>query len=152
MLASVRLIVSALVSTAALSNSALAADASAVSAACPAPEAKDAPVAYIKNPAWIHQPSGEDVTRVYPPYAYKEHKRGHTAVDCAIGDDGALKDCTVVEDQKPGQGFDKAALSLTKLFKMPPLASQAAYTGMPECIRKLGPPHVVIPINWSAGG
>ncbi len=152
MLSSVRLIAFALVSTAALSGSALAADATASSAACPAPDSKDAQVAYIKNPAWIRQPSGEDVTRLYPPYAYKEHKRNHTAVDCAIGDEGDLKECTVVEDKKPGQGFDKAALSLAKLFKMPPLATQAAYTGMPECIRKLGPPHVVLPMNWSAGG
>ncbi len=149
---SVRSIAFAVVSTAVLSGPALAADASAGSAACPAPDAKDAPVAYIKNPAWVHQPSGLDVTALYPPYAYKEHKRGHTTLDCAIADEGSLKDCTVVEDKKPGQGFDKAALNLAKLFKMPPLAAQPAYTGMPECIRKLGPPHVVIPINWSAGG
>ncbi len=139
------------VAAAAVSGAALAADAPNSPAGCPAPDAKDA-VAFIKNPKWVRQPSGDDVTHYYPPMSYREHKSDRTVVDCAITDDGALQDCTVVDDKRPGKGFDKATLSLTKLYKMPPLSTQAAYTSMPECIRKLGPPHVVIPMDWFAGG
>ena len=138
--------------TAVLSSAASAADASSSSAGCPASDSKDAQVAFIKNPKWIRRPSGDDVTKVYPPFAYREHKSDRTVVDCAVADDGGLQDCSLVEDKRPHQGFDKAALSLAKLYTMPPLASQPAYTGLPECIRKLGPPHVVIPMDWYAGG
>ncbi len=152
MILSRRMIAIVVASVAAISSSALAADASSDSAGCPAPNAKDAPVAYIKNPKWLRQPSGDDVTNAYPPLAYKGHKSDRTLVDCSITDDGLLKDCSVVDDKRPGKGFDKATLGLTKLYKMPPLAEQPAYTGMPECIRKLGAPHVLLPMDWFAGG
>ncbi len=151
MVFSVRTIALAAVSTAALSGVALAADANPAAPGCPAPGSKDA-VAYIKNPKWIRQPNGDDVTKVYPPFAYREHKSDHTVVDCAVGDDGGLQDCTLLEDKRPRQGFDKATVSLTRLYRMSPLAEQPAYTGLPECVRKLGAPHVVIPMNWFAGG
>lgn len=135
-------------------GSALAADPPAPAPApatsgCPAPDAKDA-VAYIKNPKWLRRPSGDDVMRVYPPHEQREHKSDRTVMDCAIADDGTLQTCEVIDDKKPGVGFDKAALSMAKLFKMPPLAEQPAFTGLPECIRKLGSPHVVIPMDWTA--
>lgn len=151
MVLSRRMIAIVVASVAAISSSALAADASGDSAGCPAANAKDA-VAFIKNPKWVRQPSGDEVTNAYPPMAYKGHKSDRTVVDCAISDDGRLQDCTIVDDKRPGKGFDKATLSLTKLYKMPPLAEQPAYTSMPECIRKLGPPHVVVPMDWFAGG
>ncbi|HEY5409533.1 MAG TPA: hypothetical protein VIJ94_02290 [Caulobacteraceae bacterium] len=140
------------VAAAAASGAALAADAPSSPAGCPAADAKDAPVAYIKNPKWVHQPAGEDVIALYPTFEYRMHKTDHTVVDCAVAEDGGLQDCTVVDDKKPGKGFDKATLGLAKLYKMPPLATQPAFTGLPECVRKLGPPHVVIPMDWSAGG
>ena len=145
-----RLVVGAIIAMAAVSGFALAADAPGGAPGCPAPGSKD--VAYIKNPKWLHQASGDDVTKAYPPFAYKGHKNDRTVMDCAVADDGGLTDCTVVDDKRPKMGFDKAALSLTKLFKTAPLSEQSAYTGLPECIRKLGAPHVIIPMDWSAGG
>jgi hypothetical protein len=118
--------------------------------ACPAPDSKD--VAFIKNPKWISHPSADDVNKAFPAFEMKQHKSDRTVVDCAITDDGSLQDCTVVEDKRPHVGFDKATLSLTRLYKMEPLASQPAYTSMPECVRKLGAPHVVIPMDWNGGG
>ena len=153
MVSSIRAIAMALASTAALSGMALAADAPPAAApACPAPDTKDPPIAYIKNPKWVRMPKGDDVNRVFPPFALKGHKNDRTVTDCAIADDGTLKECSVLEDKRPGLGFDKASLALMKLYQMPPLAEQAAYTGMPECIRKLGAPHVVIPMDFFAGG
>ncbi|HEX4096546.1 MAG TPA: hypothetical protein VHX64_07445 [Caulobacteraceae bacterium] len=127
---------------------AAAAPPAAGASACPAPDSKD--VAYIKNPKWLHHPSTDDVQNAYPPHELKELKTDHTVVDCGISDDGALQDCSVVEDQRPHLGFDSATLRLTKLYKMSPLAQQPAYTGLPDCVRKLGAPHVVIPMDWRA--
>jgi hypothetical protein len=148
-----KMMVLVVAATAMAASSAMAADPVPAPAApgCPAPDNKDA-VAYIKNPKWLRRPSGDDVASVYPPHAQREHKSDRTVMDCAIADDGTLQSCEVLDDKAPGRGFDKAALSLTKLFKMPPLAEQTAFTGLPECIRKLGPPHVVIPMDWSATG
>ncbi len=153
------LIVFVFASAAAVSGLAFAADdpapaapaAAASPAACPPPGSKDA-VAYIKNPKWIHQPSGDQVTQLYPPFAYKEHKSDRTLVDCAIAGDGHLQECSIVEDKKPGQGFDKAAIGLAKFYKTSPLAEQAAFTSLPDCIKQLGAPHVLLPMNWFAGG
>ena len=143
--------VAAVAAMAVAASSAMAADPAPAPAApgCPAPDNKDA-VAYIKNPKWVHRPSSDDVLRVYPPHEQKEHKSDRTVMDCAIADDGTLQSCDIIEDKKPGVGFDKAALSLAKLFRTPPLAEQPAFTGLPECIRKLGAPHVVIPMDWTA--
>lgn len=147
-----KLMVLVVAATAVAASSAMAADpAPAPAAACPAPDNKDA-VAFIKNPKWLSHPSSDDVNKAFPPFEMKQHKSDRTVVDCAIADDGSLKDCTVVEDKRPHAGFDKATLSLTKFYKMDPLASQPAYTGLPECIRKLGAPHVVIPMDWNGGG
>jgi hypothetical protein len=152
-----RMIAAALAAAAGLSGSALAADtappassapAPGAAPACPAPDSKE--VAFIKNPKWIKRPSSDDVQSAYPPHELKELKQDHTVVDCAISDDGGLQDCTVVEDQRPHLGFDSATLRLTKLYKTAPLAEQTAFTNMPECIRKLGAPHVVIPMDWRA--
>ena len=147
------LMVLAVVAAAVTASSAMAADPAPApaAAACPAPDNKDA-VAYIKNPKWLRRPSGEDVDKVYPPHEKREHKSGRTVMDCAIADNGTLESCSIIEDKRPGMGFDKAALSLAKLFKTPPLADQPAFNGLPECIRKLGAPHVVIPMDFSAGG
>jgi protein TonB len=152
MTSSVRTIALGLAAFAALSSSALAADAPAGAApGCPDPNAKDQ-VAYIKNPKWQKMPGPDDVNKVFPPFALKGHKNDRVVMDCGIADDGSLKDCTVVEDKRPGLGFDKATLSLSKLYRMPPLAEQPAFTNMPECFRKLGAPHVVIPMDFFAGG
>jgi hypothetical protein len=148
------MIAAGLVAAAALSGTALAADttpapAPGAAANCPAAGSKDA-VAYIKNPKWLRHPSADDVQSAYPPHELKELKTDRTVVDCAISDDGGLQDCTVVDDQRPHLGFDAATLKLTKLYKMSPLAEQPAYTSMAECVRKLGAPHVVIPMDWRA--
>jgi hypothetical protein len=141
--------------TAAVAGSAMAADSGPAPAptatGCPSPDNKDA-VAYIKNPKWLHHPSSDEVNSVYPQHARKEGKTDRTVMDCAISDAGSLQDCGVVDDKRPGLGFDKASLSLARLYKMSPLAEQPAFTNMPECIRKLGAPHVVIPMDWAAFG
>lgn len=116
---------------------------------CPSPVNKDA-VAYIKNPKWLHHPSGDDVSSVYPAHEQRLHNSDRVVLDCAIADDGTLQSCDVVDDKRPNVGFDKAALKLVKLFKMSPLSEQPAVANMPECMRKLGPPHVVIPLDFTA--
>lgn len=150
------LITIAALATAAFASASFAQNAPPASAAppaagapaCPAPDSKD--VAYIKNPKWLHHPSSDDVQDAYPPHELKELKTDHTVVDCAISDEGGLQDCNVIEDQRPHLGFDTATLKLMKLYKMSPLAQQPAFTGLPECVRKLGAPHVVIPMDWRA--
>ncbi len=86
--------------------------------------------------------------KAHPAHALREGKTDRVVMDCTIADDGTLRDCAVIEDKRPGFGFDKASLGLAKLFKMSPLDQQAAFTSLPECVRKLGAPHVVIPLDF----
>ena len=153
MISSLRLLALALASAAALSSSAFAQQPAQpppaqASEACPPPGDANARIVVITKPTWVKRPDGDDVTHAYPPFALKQQKSDATTVDRAVADDGQLANCRVLSDKKPGLGFDKAALQLAKLYRMEPLSSVADFASLPDCIRKAGPPHVVLPMDW----
>ncbi|HUO11404.1 MAG TPA: hypothetical protein VMU37_01480 [Caulobacteraceae bacterium] len=137
----------ALVSAAAAAGVAWADDAN-----CPPPGSPDAKVVVFPNPHWLRSPSSDDMVNAYPPMALRLHKTDQTETDCTVADDGKLQSCKVLKDDKPGAGFDKASVKLSSAYRMAPLASLPEYTSLPDCARKSGPPHVVIPVTWNAGG
>ena len=62
---------------------------------------------------------------------------------CAVGADGGLQDCRVIEETPPERGFGDATLALAPLFRMtPPLCKD----GTPA----LGGT-VTIPVRWQIG-
>jgi protein TonB len=147
---SFRLMVLAFTAAAAISSPALAqSSAASDSAACPQPGAANAQTVIITKPKWVKTPDGDDVKDAYPPLALKQQRGDETMMDCSVADDGKLTDCRLLSDKKPGMGFDKAAIKLSKIFRMAPLASIPEYAALPDCIRKAGPPHVLIPMNWN---
>ncbi len=145
-----------LASAAAVSSLAFAADAPApataaapaATGACPPPGSPDAQIAVITKPKWIHSPSSSDMVELYPHLEYTNQKNGKTLMDCAVADNGKLDNCRILQDEKPGRGYDKASLKLSKVYQMPPLATLPEWTSLPECVRKAGPPHVVMPVFW----
>ena len=150
---SLRLTALVLVSAAAVSSLALAADApapatSSAPATCPPPGSPDAQIAIITKPKWIHSPSSDDMVRLFPPFEYKNQKNGKTLMDCAVAENGKLENCRILQDEKPGHGYDQASLKLSKVYQMEPLASVPEWTSLSECVRKSGPPHIVMPVYW----
>ena len=149
---SLRVIALALIAAAAASSSALAADAPAAPpsapAACPPPGSPDAQIAVITKPKWIHAPSSSDMVDLYPPFEFKQQKNGKAMMDCAVAEDGKLENCRILQEEPAGRGYGQASLKLSKIYRMTPLADFPDWTSLPECVRKAGHPHVVMPVAW----
>lgn len=76
--------------------------------------------------------------RASPKDAALEGLNGHAVVDCEVGADGALRNCSVVEERPAGWGFGAAAMKAVAQFRMKP----ATLNGKPvkSAVR--------IPIEW----
>ena len=73
----------------------------------------------IANPVWVQRPTREDVARYYPEAAVQAGVTGGKAVmDCSVTGDGRLENCLVRQQDPPGQGFDVAAVQLSRHFQM----------------------------------
>lgn len=70
------------------------------------------------HPHWTEQPSGDDIARVYPPYARRRSVGGQAEIRCLIALDGRMKDCAVLTEAPDGEGFGAAALKLAPFFRM----------------------------------
>lgn len=69
-------------------------------------------------PAWLQQPSAEEVSAVFPKEALAKGHGGRAVIECQTGLDGVLKDCKVTSEEPAGEGFGAAALQLTPRFLM----------------------------------
>jgi TonB family protein len=75
----------------------------------------DTPV--IGKPHWARLPEASDVAAGFPAAATAAHvSTGHVTLACTVGFGGRLADCSVVRQDPPGLGFDKAALALSSDF------------------------------------
>ena len=70
----------------------------------------------IRRVAVLKKPTAEDVQRVYPRAALGKGQAGSALIDCMVASDGAMRDCTSVGANPPGQGFEEAARALGALY------------------------------------
>lgn len=85
----------------------------------PATPAPSAP-SVIANPDWIQRPSAEQMVRAYPDRALERGLAGSATLNCAVKVDGTLSDCAIGDETPARQGFGRAALSLSRHFRMSP--------------------------------
>jgi protein TonB len=76
----------------------------------------------ITNPDWISLPSGEQLDAYYPDLAQILELGGQATMSCTVTATGALTNCSVASEAPAGVGFGQAALGMSKLFQMRPLA------------------------------
>ncbi len=74
----------------------------------------------ITNPNWMSRPDGEAVSRAYPERASRLGISGGVTLSCEVSANGQVKACTVADEAPGNFGFGKAALSLTRYFRMRP--------------------------------
>lgn len=74
----------------------------------------------IVRPDWVRKPSGEQLMRAYPSAAIRTNATGAATLNCAVRVDGTLTDCSVRSETPGGLGFGRAALSLSRYFRMSP--------------------------------
>lgn len=74
----------------------------------------------ITNPDWLVRPTGEDISRFYPPLAMALGLAGRTALQCGVSALGMMENCQALSETPKGIGFAKAAISMSPLFRMRP--------------------------------
>ncbi len=84
----------------------------------------DAPLAVrkpaIARPTWVRRPRPEEIRAAYPKAARRAGVAGRVTLSCLVTAEGRLSPCEVVAETPGGQGFAKAALSLSSRFQMRP--------------------------------
>jgi len=74
----------------------------------------------IRNPSWISKPSGQQLMTAYPERALERGVGGVASLSCTVRADGGVAGCSVVRETPGGQGFGRAALGLTRWFRLSP--------------------------------
>jgi len=75
---------------------------------------------YDRPPDWLRKPSPNDLIALWPRDALARGINGRAVIHCKVSEQGALFDCTVVEESPAGAGFGQAGLALTPQFLMRP--------------------------------
>ena len=74
----------------------------------------------IANPDWLTRPDGAQMALVYPDQAAREGVSGAVTLSCNVTAAGGVTSCDAVSESPAGYGFARAALSLTRYFRMKP--------------------------------
>lgn len=69
---------------------------------------------------WLKQPTQEQLFGVWPNEAMRNGINGKALIACTVTVQGALRDCSVVEESPAGMSFGVAAIALTPQFLMKP--------------------------------
>jgi TonB family protein len=84
----------------------------------------------VGKPEWAQLPDAVDVAAGYPAEALAAHVAvGHVTLDCAVGLGGRLQDCAIATQNPDGLGFGRAALALSKQFRVSPWTEEGLPTG-----------------------
>lgn len=79
-----------------------------------------APLGVVTHPDWVQRPTGEALMRAYPDRALNAGITGSAQLNCVVRVDGTLTGCSVASETPSGQGFGRAALRLSRDFRMSP--------------------------------
>lgn len=74
----------------------------------------------ITQPDWISRPTGAQLLAAYPARAMERGLTGSATLSCQVRTDGRLSDCAVRDETPASHGFGRAALSLSRYFRISP--------------------------------
>lgn len=83
----------------------------------------------ITRPSWARQPTGEQLARAYPMRALEAGVSGSVTLNCLVEVSRRVSDCRVASEAPAGQGFSRAAQSLTRYFQISPRTVNGAAEG-----------------------
>jgi TonB family protein len=89
-----------------------------------APDATPPPPAQAGPPdltgvRWMHRPTQRDFRNAYPRRAQFSGQQGHVTLACTATSGGGLE-CSVAEESPRGYGFGRAAMDLSRKFRLEP--------------------------------
>ena len=74
----------------------------------------------IRNPQWVRRPSAEQLLAAYPDRALERGIAGRATLSCGVRADGSMVGCSVISESPSGNGFGRAALGLSRHFRLSP--------------------------------
>lgn len=74
----------------------------------------------INNPRWIARPTADQMARAYPDRALRDGTEGAATLQCSVTARGSLTACSVMSETPSGQGFGRAAMQLSRHFRLSP--------------------------------
>ena len=81
----------------------------------------------IIGASWIRRPTLDELLDYYPPGPLARGLGGRVMLNCLVGARGDIS-CAVLSETPAGQGFGRAALAASHLFKMAPQMSDGRPT------------------------
>lgn len=78
------------------------------------------PVPVITQPDWVRKPTADQLMRAYPSVAEARGIGGVAELSCLVRVDGSLTGCSVTSETPGNQGFGRAAVSLSRYFRLSP--------------------------------
>lgn len=79
-----------------------------------------APPSVITRPDWVSRPSPAQMSRAFPERALADGIGGAATLRCQVRVDGSLTGCAVASETPSNKNFGRAALGLTRFFRMSP--------------------------------
>jgi protein TonB len=91
----------------------------------PAPPSVGEPPAQIQpkvvtRPNWLKKPGASEFSRFYPESAMRRGVGGMATLNCTVAANGSIQACSVLDETPSEEGFGKAAIKLSKFFRMSP--------------------------------
>ncbi|RZI98010.1 MAG: energy transducer TonB [Brevundimonas sp.] len=74
----------------------------------------------IQPARWRRRATTEEILRAYPPAALRANRSGSAVLHCEIRLDGRLTGCRVLTASPPREGFNIAALAVSRHFRFQP--------------------------------
>ncbi len=78
------------------------------------------PPKVITRPNWLKKPGASEFSRFYPESAMRRGVGGLATLNCTVAANGSIQACSVLDESPSEEGFGKAALKLSKFFRMSP--------------------------------
>jgi protein TonB len=74
----------------------------------------------VTRPNWLKKPGASEFSRFYPESAMRRGVGGMATLNCTVAANGTIQACNVLDETPSEEGFGKAAIKLSRFFKMSP--------------------------------
>lgn len=84
------------------------------------PVSQPDPPRIVTRPNWLKKPGALEFSRFYPESAMRRGVGGMATLNCTVAANGAITACSVLDETPAEEGFGKAAVKLSRFFRMSP--------------------------------
>ncbi|TCS16004.1 energy transducer TonB [Caulobacter sp. BK020] len=74
----------------------------------------------VTRPNWLKKPGASEFSRFYPESAMRRGVGGMATLNCTVAANGSIQTCSVLDETPSEEGFGKAAIKLSRFFRMSP--------------------------------